>query len=139
MLCRTVIFTEKRLSLMTITRERQPDHSGREDHRRGDTCVRQRSHAGLWAVCGLDAGGGIVGQSPHRSVRALMLSGSISGGEVSEPVYFVLDLFNFAPLCDIPFVFDHFQLLIAACNGSIIVSLDFIDVRRCDLSIAVFG
>ena len=38
--------------------ERQPHHPGRQDRWGGDPCVCERSHAGLWAVCGLDAGGG---------------------------------------------------------------------------------
>ena len=39
-------FVHNVLSIMTITRERQPDYSGWETGGRGDSCAGQRPHTG---------------------------------------------------------------------------------------------
>ena len=44
------------LSLMTITRVGFAGDPEQPDDRRGDSCIRQRSYAGLWDLYRLDAG-----------------------------------------------------------------------------------
>lgn len=55
------------LSIMPITRERQPDHPERETGRRGDACSRQQLFAGVRGIYKENAGRGEINR---KSVSA---------------------------------------------------------------------
>ena len=58
------------LSIMTITRVRQPDPAGRKTGRGSDPCAGEPAEYGLWDLYRKDAGrGGIKNSSPGEVFR----------------------------------------------------------------------